>query len=154
MSRLRFEIFYKLSWFSGADTGKKSIVHCVAYLSGFACFAGVKFVMGPITIFDKSFLQSLNIDEAVLFDHFFLSNICPIYFLETLADLEKTVIAGRSPEEEVRILSAKTPQHGKPNMFHTKTYTGNLLGHEVPIGLGQIIVSGGKPVKTQGQTGI
>ena len=84
--------------------------------------------MGPITIFDKSFLQSLNIDEAVLFDHFFLSNICPIYFLETLADLEKTVIVGRSPEEEVRILAAKTPQHGKPNMFDTKIYTGNLLG--------------------------
>jgi len=110
--------------------------------------------MGPITIFDKSFLQSLSLDEAVLFDHFFLSNICPIYFLETLADLKKIVKSGRSPEKEVSILAAKTPQHGKPNMFHTEIYTGNLLGYEVPMTLGQIVVKGGKPVKTPDQTGI
>jgi len=45
--------------------------------------------MGPIVLFDKSFLQSLNIDEAVWFDHFFISNIPPIFFTETLADLKK-----------------------------------------------------------------
>ncbi len=27
--------------------------------------------MGPIALFDKSFLQSLTVDELVWFDHFF-----------------------------------------------------------------------------------
>lgn len=27
--------------------------------------------MGPIALFDKSFLESLNVDEAVFFDYFF-----------------------------------------------------------------------------------
>lgn len=30
--------------------------------------------MGPIVLFDKSFLQALSVDEAVWFDHFFLAN--------------------------------------------------------------------------------
>jgi hypothetical protein len=28
--------------------------------------------MGPITLFDKSFIQSLSLDEAVWFDKFFM----------------------------------------------------------------------------------
>ena len=35
--------------------------------------------MKPITLFDKSFLQSLSVDEAVLFDNFFMSIICPLF---------------------------------------------------------------------------
>ncbi len=42
--------------------------------------------MGPITLFDKSFLQSLSIDESVWFDNFFYSVICPIFYVETLAE--------------------------------------------------------------------
>jgi len=38
------------------------------------------FVMGPCVLFDKSFLQSLSLDEAVLFDNFFLCNIAPLFF--------------------------------------------------------------------------
>jgi hypothetical protein len=45
--------------------------------------------VGPIVIFDKSALQALNMDEAVWFDAFFSSNVTPIFFVETLADLEK-----------------------------------------------------------------
>jgi len=45
--------------------------------------------VGPIALFDKSFLQSLNVDEAVLFDHFFLPVISPLFFVETLADLSR-----------------------------------------------------------------
>ena len=33
--------------------------------------------MGPTVLFDKSFLQSLTLDEAVIFDHFFISVISP-----------------------------------------------------------------------------
>lgn len=45
--------------------------------------------VGPILIFDKSTLQSLNVDESVWLDAFYLPNITPLFFIETLADLEK-----------------------------------------------------------------
>ena len=45
--------------------------------------------MGPIALFDKSFLQSLSVDESVWFDHFFLPVVSPLFFVETLADLAK-----------------------------------------------------------------
>jgi hypothetical protein len=54
--------------------------------------------LGPILIFDKSFLQSLNVDEAVWLDNFFLTVITPLFFVETLADLEKEFHRGRTPE--------------------------------------------------------
>ena len=38
--------------------------------------------MGPIALFDKSFLEMLNADEAVLFDALFSANICPIFYSE------------------------------------------------------------------------
>ncbi len=50
--------------------------------------------MGPILLFDKSFLQSLTVDEAVWFDHFFLTNVCPVFYVETLADLKEPAPAG------------------------------------------------------------
>lgn len=92
-------------------------------------------------------------DEAVLYDHFFLSNICPIYFIETLADLDKIIKSGRSPEEEVSRLALKTPENGQPNKFHIEICTGNLLGYEVPMRGRQILISGGKPVKSADRTG-
>ena len=110
--------------------------------------------MGPITLFDKSFLQSLSLDEAVWFDNFFLTNISPIFFVETLADLEKAVRSGRTPEQEVGIIADKTPEMNScPNMFHTQLCIGNLLGHQVTMD-GRIILPGGKPVRTADQSGI
>lgn len=64
---------------------------------------------GPILIFDKSTLESLNLDEAVLLDSFFVTNITPLLFIETLADLEKEIQAGRTPEQVVGNLARKTP---------------------------------------------
>ena len=64
--------------------------------------------MGPIIIFDKSTLQSLSVDEAVWFDNYFLTNLCPLFYIETLADLEKGVRNGRTPEQEVQIIADKT----------------------------------------------
>ncbi|MCK4825385.1 hypothetical protein KA005_57085, partial [bacterium] len=110
--------------------------------------------MGPITLFDKSFLQSLSIDESVWFDKFFLTNIVPIFFVETLADLEKAVKAGRTPEQEVGLIALKTPEmHSSPNMFHNQICIGSLLGNQVPMD-GRILKLGGKPVKTADQSGI
>jgi hypothetical protein len=110
--------------------------------------------MGPIILFDKSILQALSVDESVLFDNFFMSNICPIFYVETLADLEKAVRLGRTPEQEVGLLAAKTPQmHSYPNMFHHQLCISNLLGYPVAMD-GRPLLSGGKPVKTKDQSGI
>jgi len=109
--------------------------------------------MGPITLFDKSFLQSLNVDESVWFDHFFLTNVCPLFYVETLADLEKNVRKGRTPEEEVGMIANKFPEmHGTPNAYHIDLCISNLIGNSVPM-TGQIIVAGGHAVKVDGQTG-
>ena len=105
--------------------------------------------VGPIALFDKSFLQSLSVDEAVWFDHFFNANVCPLFHVETLADLAKPVRSDRHPEDEVRIIASKFPaSNGTPNMFH-KTLCGNELwrGDRVPL-TGQIPVAGGRPVRS------
>jgi len=110
--------------------------------------------MGPITLFDKSFLQALNVDEAVLFDHFFLSVICPIFYVETLADLEKAVREGRTPEQEVGVIAEKTPQiSGTPCQHHEQMCLANLLGYDVPM-KGRIPVAGGRPVSVEGKKGV
>jgi hypothetical protein len=60
---------------------------------------------GPTNIFDKSALQSLNPDEAVWLDAFFITNLTPLFYVETLADLEKATRSGRTPEEIVGSLA-------------------------------------------------
>ena len=67
---------------------------------------------GPTIIFDKSGLQSLNPDEAVWLDAFFITNITPLFYVETLADLEKATRSGRTPEKIVGNLAYKTPDAG------------------------------------------
>lgn len=110
--------------------------------------------MGPITLFDKSFLQSLNIDESVWFDHHFLTNVCPMFYVETLADLDKSVREGRTPEQEVGIIASKFPEmHGSPNAHHATLSLANLMGYPVPMD-GRIPLAGGRPVKTDDRTGV
>jgi hypothetical protein len=110
--------------------------------------------MGPIALFDKSFLQSLSLDESFWFDHFFLTNICPLFYVETLADLKKSVRGARTPEQEVGIIADKFPEmHSSPNVQHVTACVGELLGHPVPM-TGQILLARGRPVKTDGQSGI
>lgn len=109
--------------------------------------------MGPTTLFDKSFLQSLSLDESVWFDNFFISNVCPIFFAETLADLSKKMKVDRSPEDEVRIIAAKFPESsGHPNVHHQSACLSELLGSKIPM-IGQIQVAGGQFMTTsQGPT--
>ena len=85
--------------------------------------------MGPVALFDKSFLQSLSVDESVWFDHFFLPVVSPLFFVETLADLAKQRKGGsRAPEDEVRIIADKTPSlSGAPCVHHAQMCIANLL---------------------------
>src|SRR5581483_11716527 len=95
--------------------------------------------MGPIALFDKSFLEGLNHDEAVWFDHFFLANVCPMFYVETKSDLAKEGSNRGTPEELVRKLANKFPDFsGLPNVHHTTICSANLLGVHVPL-CGQVI---------------
>jgi len=105
--------------------------------------------MGPIALFDKSFLQSLTVDESVWFDHFFYANVCPLFYVETLADLTKgTTSSGRTAEDTVRIIADKTPVlGGAPCVHHRELCISNLMGRPVPMS-GQIPRAGGRPVQS------
>ena len=63
---------------------------------------------GPSLIFDKSSLESLNIHEAALMDNFYMSTITPLFFVECLADLEKQLKSGSTPEQLVGSLADRT----------------------------------------------
>ncbi len=105
-------------------------------------------------IFDKSFLESLNPDEAVWLDNFFLTSITPLFFVETLADLEKNVRKGRTPEDVVGNIAYKTPDmqsHISPH--HASILAGALVGHEIPMD-GRIFKAGGTLVQLNGQQGV
>lgn len=103
--------------------------------------------MGPITLFDKSFLHGLSIDESVWFDHFFYPVVCPMFYVETLADLDKAIRSGRTPEQEVGNIAAKTPQlHIAPCANHQDMVINSLMGLAIPM-TGQVPVAGARPVK-------
>ena len=84
--------------------------------------------MGPLTLFDKSFLEMLSKDEAVIFDCLFSTIICPVFFAEALADLSKT--GGRAaPEKLVSDIADKTPvMHSYPNVSHHTLLESELVG--------------------------
>ena len=63
---------------------------------------------GPITLFDKSIVHLLSFDEAALFGVFYRANLTPLFFVETLADLEKKTREGQTPEQAVGAIAAKT----------------------------------------------
>lgn len=113
--------------------------------------------MGPVALFDKSFLQSLSVDESVWFDHFFVPLVCPLFYVETLADLAKTMKEGstHTAEGEVRVIAEKTPVlSGVPCVNHVDICISNLLGQPAPH-LGQIPMAGGRPVRAQsGKSGV
>lgn len=79
--------------------------------------------------------------------------ICPLFYIETLADLEKRVREGRTPEQEVGIIADKAPEmSGGPCAFHMELAAMNLLDLSVPMD-GRIPTSGGRPVRVDGNAG-
>src|SRR5687767_2062917 len=104
---------------------------------------------GPILIVDKSALQALSVNESVMLDTFFLTNMTPIFFIEALGDLEKADSRGRTPEQAVmKDLAAKVPDQPHANVFHRTLLEQNLLGYPVAM-TGQIIVSRGTPKRDE-----
>lgn len=110
--------------------------------------------MGPITLFDKSFLQSLSVDESVWFGHYYIPVVCPLFYVETLADLDKDVGPNRSPEKEVSIIAQKFPeQSASPCAHHAEQAIGELLGANVVMD-GRIPIPGGRYVERGGKIGV
>lgn len=106
--------------------------------------------MGPITLFDKSFLQSLSLDESVWFDHFFITNVCPLFYIETLADLGKPDSDKRSAVETVRMIADKFPDTSSgPCTLHTELVLQSLLGKNVPM-TGQVPLATARVVQFEG----
>jgi hypothetical protein len=106
---------------------------------------------GPITIFDKSTLQGLSPDEACWFGNFYRANITPLFFVETLADLEKEIGGGRTAEQIVGGIARKTPVLGAhANIHHRELCISDLLGQSVKmerlpvIGGGHAFLSAGR----------
>ncbi len=112
--------------------------------------------LGPMLIFDKSTLQSLSQDESVWLENFFLTNITPLFYIETLADLEKEKQSGRSSEDVVGDIARKTPDMSSyPNVHHTSLLSGELQGLEkVDMIYGRVIIAGGQAVSLGDKTGI
>lgn len=110
---------------------------------------------GPVLIFDKSFLQSLNPDESVWLDHFFITNITPVFFIEALADLAKEMRHGRIPDQVVSNLAYKTPDmQSSPNAHHRTLLAGELSGlYEVPLDW-RLRRAGGTKVELDGKAGV
>lgn len=110
--------------------------------------------MGPITLFDKSFLEMLNVDEAALFDALFSANICPIFYAEVLADLDKDPPGERTQEKIVADVARKTPvMHSTPNVLHATMCLTELSGH--PIEMRRVPARpGGVPVRLDDKVGV
>lgn len=111
--------------------------------------------IGPILIFDKSALQSLSLDEACWLENFFLANVTPLFYVETLADLEKQPKSGRTAEEIVGELAHKTLSQGAfPNIHHQTLLERDLLGNAIEM-TNRPLVRGGQPKRDpEGKLGI
>lgn len=102
--------------------------------------------MGPILIFDKSALQSFSIDESVWLDNYFLTNITPLFYVETLADLSLPN-PSKPAEKIISELAAKTPR-ALPNVNHSRLVLGNLRGITIETDHGRPIVDQGVTKKS------
>ena len=110
--------------------------------------------MGPITLFDKSFLESLNPDEAAVFGQLFLPVIAPVFLWETRADLKKAGRGERTAQELVENLSYKTPaMSGHVTADHGTCCAMNLLGSDFPMD-GRPVMADGKPTLVDGKRGV
>lgn len=110
--------------------------------------------MGPSLIFDKSALQALSADESMWLENFFITNITPLFFVETLADLEKEVRSGRTPEQVVGNIAHKTPDMGCVNVHHRQLIAGELMGGGKIEMSGRPVIGGGQTVELEGKTGV
>jgi hypothetical protein len=112
--------------------------------------------LGPSLIFDKSSLESLSLDEAVLMDNFYMSTITPLFFVECLADLEKKISSNSTPEQLVGSLADRTPDsQGYPNVHHIEILKGELSRQfDMKTTYGRVAMAGGERVQLGDKKGV
>jgi len=112
--------------------------------------------LGPSLIFDKSSLESLNLDEAVLMDNFYMSTITPLFFVECLADLEKSIRSHSTPEQLVGSLADRTPEaQSHANVHHMSILEGELSRQfDITRVYGRVALAGGIPVRLEDKKGV
>src|SRR6266498_1985150 len=102
--------------------------------------------MGPTLVFDKSALEMLSVDESCWLDAFFSCNITPLFYVESLADLEKEPKAGKSsrtPDDIVAEIAVKTPSSSSYcNVYHLTLIIHDLLGHKIDMSMRPILPRG------------
>jgi hypothetical protein len=110
---------------------------------------------GPILLYDKSALQALNADEAFWLGMHYRTNLCPLFYVEVLADLDKPARDGRSADDAVRTIARKlAPMGVHPNVYHMELVLGELLGQRVEM-VGVPIQAGARRVNSfDGRSGI
>lgn len=112
--------------------------------------------MGPSLIFDKSSLESLNLDEAVMMDNFYMSTITPLFYVECLADLQKKISSTSTPEQLVGSLADRTPDsQAYPNVHHLRILQAELARKfDLKTVHGRVLMAGGEPVQLGDKKGI
>jgi hypothetical protein len=99
--------------------------------------------MGPCVILDKSALEALSVDESVWLEALLDANVVPVFYVEVLADLEKSARQGQTPEAAVGRLAEKTPTNAYPNVHHRTMVLAELDGYRIEM-TGRPLISGGE----------
>jgi hypothetical protein len=112
--------------------------------------------MQPIVLFDKSFVEMLNVDEAAVFDALYSSVICPIFYTEVLADLSKEPPGERTAERIVADVAKKTPiMRSRPNALHSSLCLTELVeGYAIEMRRVPVVAGGRAVRKADGTLGI
>lgn len=109
---------------------------------------------GPALIFDKSALESFSADECMWLENFYTTNITPLFFVETLADLEKHVRSGKKPEDVVGTIAHKTPDMSCVNTHHRNLIAGELMQRGKIKMDGRPVLSASKTIELEGKMGV
>lgn len=102
----------------------------------------------PLTLFDKSFIHGITVEEAAVFDIHFFTVMSPLFFVEVLGDLEKLDVTEDDRRAAlVSNLAAKTPDmHSYPCVPHSQLALMELMGRPVEM-KGRPHVAGGHRIQ-------
>jgi len=89
-------------------------------------------------------------------DNFYMSTITPLFFVECLADLEKKMSSGSTPEQLVGSLADRTPEsQGYPNVHHIAIVNAELSRQfDVKTVYGRVAMAHGEPVQLGEKKGV
>src|SRR5260370_8513562 len=89
-------------------------------------------------------------------DNFYLSTITPLFYVECLADLEKSIRSKSTPEQLVGSLAARTPEwNSAANVHHLNVLKGELSrAFDIRKVICRPAVPGGEMLQLAEQTGM